>query len=97
MVSALPWCLCVPNSVRISRIFLQILSGNHLSYAIGLNELCALENKVKLTWFEIGLRLALVVLCTKFGEDTSNVSLDIERNVSSDIERKPSFICRRIK
>ena len=35
--------------------------------------------------FKLGLRLALVVLCTKFGEDTSNLS--------SDIEQKPYFIC----
>ena len=49
---------------------------------------CDLKNEVKITQFELGLCLALMHLCTKFGEDTSNIS--------SDIERKQSFICRRL-
>ena len=53
-----------------------------------LNDLCDLGNKVKVTQFKLGLHLALVLLCTKFGEDTSNIS--------SDIERKPSFISRHL-
>ena len=85
LVFVLPWCSCVPCLVRILQIFLQILSGNHLSYVVALNDLCDLENEVKVTQFELGLCLALVLLCTKFGEDTSNIS--------SDIERKLSFTC----
>ena len=53
---------------------LQILSGNHLSYVVASNDLCDLENEVKVTWFEFGLRFALMLLCTKFGDDTSNIS-----------------------
>ena len=56
--------------MRISHIVLQILSGNHLSYAITLTNLCDPENKVMVTQFELGLRLALVLLSTKFGEDS---------------------------
>ena len=41
------------------------------------NDLCDLENKVKVTQFELGLRPAVVFLCTKFGEDTWNISADI--------------------
>ena len=47
---------------------------------------CDLEIKVKI---EHGLPLALVLLCTKFGEDTSTIS--------SDIERKPYFIWHHLK
>ena len=36
----------------------------------GLNDLCDLKNKVKVTRFKLGLRFALVLLGTKFGEDT---------------------------
>ena len=61
-VSVLLWCLCVPNLVRIHQIFLQIFSGNHLSYPIALNDLSDLENKVKVTQIELGFRLALVLL-----------------------------------
>ena len=39
-----------------------------------------LEIEVKVTRFELGLCLDLVLLCTKFGEDTLNSSLDIEQN-----------------
>ena len=62
----LPCCFCVPNMVGICQIFLEILSGNYL---VALNDLFDLENDVKVTQFELGLRLALVLLCTKFGED----------------------------
>ena len=54
-----------------------------------LNDLCNLENEVKVTQFEFGLQLALVLLWTKFGEDMSNISWDIEQ--------KPSFISRHPK
>ena len=66
----------VPNLVRIRQIFLQILSGNHLSSVVASNDLCDLENEVKVTWFEVGLRLALLLQSTKFGdrEDMSNIS-----------------------
>ena len=84
-VFALHWCSCVPYLVRIHQIFLQILSGNHLSYVVTLNDLCDLENEVKVTQFKLGLSIALVLMCTIFGEDTSNIS--------KDIEWKPSFIC----
>ena len=70
-------------------MFLQILSGNHLSYVVNVNDFSDAENEVKETQFELGLCLALVRLCTIFGEDTSNIS--------SDIEWKPSFICRRLE
>ena len=75
--------------MRIHPIFFEILSGNHVRYAIALNDLGDLENKVKFTQFELGFCLAQVLLCTKFGEDLSNIS--------SDIEWKLSFICRRLK
>ena len=68
---------------------LKILSGNHFSNAVALNDLCDLEIEVKVTQFKLGLHLALVLLCTKFGEDTSYIS--------SDIERKPFFTCHRLK
>ena len=70
LVFVFPWCFWVSYFVRICQIFLQILSRNHLPYAVALNYLCDLENKVKVTRFELGLHLALVLLCTKFGEDT---------------------------
>ena len=41
-----------------------------------------LENVVKVNNFEFGLCLALVLLCTKFGEDMSNISPDIEWKAS---------------
>ena len=55
------------------------------SHVTALNDLCDLENKVNVTPFELGLCLALVLPCTEFGEDTSNIS--------SDNELKPSFMC----
>ena len=63
--------------MRIHQIFLQILSINHLSYAVALNDLSDLENNVMVTWFKLGLRLNLVLLGTKFGKDTSNISSEI--------------------
>ena len=45
-------------------MFLQILCGNHLSYAVALNNLCDLENEVKVTCVEGGPCLALVLLRT---------------------------------
>ena len=51
-------------------MFLQILSGNHLSYVVALNDLCDLENEVKVTRFELGLHLVLVLQCTNFDEAT---------------------------
>ena len=43
-----------------------------------MNDLRDLEIRVKVTRFETGLRLALVPLCTKFGENLSNISTGIE-------------------
>ena len=65
------------------------MSRNHLSDAANMNDLCDLENEVKVTQFKLGLRLALVLLCTTFGEDALNIS--------SDIEWESSFMCRRLK
>ena len=48
-------------------------------YAVALNDLYDFENEIKVTWFEHGLRPALVLLCTKFGEDMSYISSDIEQ------------------
>ena len=59
---------------KIRQILLQILCQNHLSHAVVLNELCDLEIEVNVTRFELDLRLALVLLCTKFGEDRSYIS-----------------------
>ena len=56
------------------------------SYGISLNDICDLENKINVTQFELGLRLAPVLLCTKFGEVTSNIS--------PDISWKPSCMAR---
>ena len=78
MVFVLHWCSCVPCLVRICQIFLQILSGNHLAYVVALNDLCDPENEVKVTQSELGHCLELVLLCTILGEDTSNISSDIE-------------------
>ena len=36
---------------EVRKIFLDILSGNHLSYIGTLNDLCDLENEVKVTQF----------------------------------------------
>ena len=41
-----------------------MFSGNHLSYPVTLSDLCYLEKKAKVTRFDLGLLLALVVLCT---------------------------------
>ena len=69
--------LCT-NLVRIDQTFLQILSRSHLayhlSYVVALNDLHDLKNEVKVTRFELGLHLVLVLQCTNFGEDTSNIS-----------------------
>ena len=43
-----------------------------------LNDLHDIKNKAKVTQCKLGLRLNLVILYTKFGEDTSNISSDIE-------------------
>ena len=52
--------------------------------AVALNNLRDLENEVKFTQFELCLHLAFMLLHTNFGEDTSNIS--------SDNEREPSMI-----
>ena len=44
-----------------------------------LNDIRDLENEVKVTRFYTGLRFALVPLCTKFSETSSNISLDIKQ------------------
>ena len=53
MVFAMP-CCCVLNLVRKRQIFLEILSGNDLPYAVALNDICDLASKVKVTQFELG-------------------------------------------
>ena len=60
--------------MRIRQIVLQILSGNHLSHVVALNDFCDLETEVNVTRFDLGLYLALVLVCAKFGEDSSNIS-----------------------
>ena len=50
--------------MRICQVFLQIMSGSHLSYAAALNDLCDLENEVNVTRFKLDLRLTLLLLCT---------------------------------
>ena len=71
-------------------------------FQMTVNDLHNLENKVKVTMFEFVLWLALVVLCTEFGESLSNISSGLclalvvlctefgesLSNISSDIERK---------
>ena len=54
LLLATPCCFCAPNLVRISQIFLEILSGNNLSYAVASNDLCDLGNEVKDTGLELG-------------------------------------------
>ena len=81
LVSALPWCLCVTNLVRLHQIILQLLSRNHFSYPIALIDHCDLEKKVKITRFKPGLCHALVLLCTKFGKHTSNIYSNIKRKL----------------
>ena len=54
LLFVLPWCFCAPNLARIHQIFIQIFSRNHLSHGITLNDLCDLENKVKVTQLESG-------------------------------------------
>ena len=76
----LPWCSCVIYLVRICQIFLEVLSLNHLSYGVTLNDLCDLENEIKVTWFELGLHRALVLICPNIFEETSNISSDIAQN-----------------
>ena len=63
-VFALPWCSYVPNLVRIRQLFLEILSENHLSHGVSLNDLCDLEIEVKVTRVKLDLCLALVLICT---------------------------------
>ena len=65
--------LCANFGQDTSNISSDIV-GNHLPYVVALNDVCDLENKVNVTRFEPGLRFDLVLICTKFGEDTSNIS-----------------------
>ena len=60
--------LCTKDTSNISSDI-----ENHLSYAVALNDLCDLQTTVKVTQFECDLYHSLVLLCTKFGEDTSNI------------------------
>ena len=59
-----------------------------------LNSICDLENKITVTLFKIGLHhsIALVLLCTNFGDDMSNISPDIEQipflRTLNDLENK---------
>ena len=43
-------------------------------HVVAWNDLCDLEDEVKFTHFKVGLYLALVLLCTIFVEDKSNIS-----------------------
>ena len=52
----------------IHKIFPQMLSRNHLAYVAILNDLREIENKVKVTRFELGVCLVMGPLCNKFGE-----------------------------
>ena len=69
--------LCTKFGEVGSNIF-QILTENHLalhlSYVVAFNDLCDLENQVKVTRFKLGLHLILVLQCITFGEDMSNIS-----------------------
>ena len=87
-VFILHWCCCVPKLLRIRQLFLQDIEWK-LAYVVDLNDLCDTENEIKVTQFKLGLCLALILLCTIFGEDKSNIS--------SDIEWKQSFICCRLE
>ena len=71
----------------MDEIFLQILSGNHLvyhvSYVVAFNDLCDLENEANVTQFELDFRPILVLQCTKFGEDMSNIEILSRNHLSS--------------
>ena len=64
--------------IRLALVFLftkfhkfpQIISENHTAYVAILNNICDLENQVKVTRFELGLCLAMGPMCTKFGESS---------------------------
>ena len=46
---------------------------------MNLNDIRDLENKVKVMRFEPDCSIALVPLCTKFVDSSSNISSDIEQ------------------
>ena len=78
LVFFLLWCFSVPNLVRISQIFLQILCGYHIS--------CRHLKWPLWPWkwsqghlIRTPSSFALVLQCTEFGEDTSHISWDIAR------------------
>ena len=78
LVSALPMVLlCTKFSETLFvKLILQLLNRNY--FQMTLNILCDLQNFVKVIRFELGLRNALMLLCTKFGEDTSNGQIFLE-------------------
>ena len=69
-VFALPWCLCVPNSLKVHYIFPQIMRGNHLAHVDIISNIRDLEIKVKVTIFKACLCLAMGALWFKFGESS---------------------------
>ena len=48
-------------------------------FQMTFNDLHDLEKKVQVMRFKLGLHHELVLLCTKYGEDTSNIYSDFER------------------
>ena len=93
LVFAMSWCSCVPNFVRMHQIFLQILSGNHFSHVIALNDLGYLENEVEVTRFELGHTVFILPWCFC----VPNLVTIFPSNICSDMEYKPSFICCQLK
>ena len=79
MVFGLPWGLYVPNLVHEGPRANISSDIKQKTFQMILNALCDLENKVKVMWFNLGLRLAMVPACTKFSQTSSNISPDIER------------------
>jgi hypothetical protein len=75
LVCFLPMCTCVPGLVILGQIFVEILGGNRFRKS----DFCDLENEVKVTRSELGLRPSKVHLCTRFGDPRSNICRDIER------------------
>ena len=60
-------------------IFSDIERKPSFIYAVALNDLCGLENMIKVTQFKLGLRLALVLRCTKFCKNTSQIVFKSKR------------------
>ena len=69
------------NEVNVTKFCEDI--SNISAYVATLNDLHDLQKKVKVTQLELDLRLAMVLLCAKFGECTLKTSSDIEQEPSS--------------